>query len=142
MNHDSNDKLNNNVKNVGQTHEEVVSPSSLPSSHPQPLKHRTIVVALDESAEAEYAFHWTLENILGQQQQQQQQQSETLDHLILLNVREPVALPPVYGSLYMQEVSLEHDVYEKLEESRKKHSHDLLRGFAAKLPQDRRYHGT
>jgi nucleotide-binding universal stress UspA family protein len=79
---------------------------------------RIIVIALDQSAYSEHAFHWALDNVLRKS-----------DLAVLLHVRQVPVIPGPFGALY-----LDYGEYlDRIEDENREESHDLLRYYAGLL---------
>ncbi|KAJ3017020.1 UNVERIFIED_CONTAM: hypothetical protein HDU68_011893 [Siphonaria sp. JEL0065] len=97
------------------THEEVVTP------HADHLPHsRVIAIAIDESKFSEFAFDWTLANIVRPES----------DQIVLLHVRPVISAPTVYATTIAVDLTSEAVV---LENANRKHSHELLQSFANRV---------
>ncbi|KAI9330457.1 hypothetical protein DFJ73DRAFT_858550 [Zopfochytrium polystomum] len=91
-------------------HEDVVHPHETHAASGAPPA-RVIAIAVDASAYSEYAFNWTIQNVVR----------PDTDQIVLLNVRPLVSFPALKQ-------------FEDLDAVNRKESHDLLRAYAAKVP--------
>ncbi|KAJ3111294.1 hypothetical protein HK100_002738 [Physocladia obscura] len=101
-------------------HEEVIDTTNQHESHKTPEPTRIIAIAVDSSKYSEYAFDWTINNLVRPES----------DQIILMNVRPTVSFPGVYIAANI-DFSKE---FEKIENANKAESHELLTRYAAKLP--------
>ncbi|KAI9596480.1 hypothetical protein BDF19DRAFT_394242 [Syncephalis fuscata] len=94
----------------------------LVSDHPEvetaQLK-RVVCLALEYSDHGRYAFDWAVENFIR----------PDTDLVVLLNVRNPVAVPAPYGAGYLDF----SDYAMTIEKAHRDASHQFLRDYAARL---------
>ncbi|KAI9355634.1 hypothetical protein DFJ73DRAFT_824499 [Zopfochytrium polystomum] len=100
-------------------HEDVVHPHETHAASGAPPA-RVIAIAVDASAYSEYAFNWTIQNVV---------RPET-DQIVLLNVRPLVSFPVAFEAVSAEALKQ----FEDLDAANRKESHDLLRAYGAKVP--------